>query len=83
MTLMKTEGISIIAAAPIASVIRAKPPPEGPPIAREILTGLGFEKGQVEEICEIIGHHHSPGKINTTNFKILYDAEWLVNLKDE
>ncbi len=56
---------------------------EGPPVARKILTGLGFEEGQVEEICEIIGHHHSPGKINTTNFKILYDADWLVNLKGE
>ncbi len=56
---------------------------EGPPIARRILTGLGFEQNQIEEICEIIAHHHSPGKINTRNFKILYDADWLVNLKDE
>ncbi len=56
---------------------------EGPPIARRILTGLGFEPDQIQEICEIIAHHHSPGKINTQNFKILYDADWLVNLKDE
>ncbi|MEE8414327.1 MAG: HD domain-containing protein [Dehalococcoidales bacterium] len=56
---------------------------EGPPIARRILTGLKFEPGQIGEICEIIGHHHSPGKINTGNFRILYDADWLVNLKDE
>ncbi len=56
---------------------------EGPPIARRILTGLGFAQNQIEEICEIIAHHHSPGKINTRNFKILYDADWLVNLKDE
>ncbi len=56
---------------------------EGPPIAREILTGLKFKKGQIDEICEIIAHHHSPGKINTQNFKILYDADWLVNIKDE
>ena len=56
---------------------------EGPPIAREILTALKFKPGQIDEICEIIGHHHSPGKINTQNFKILYDADWLVNLKDE
>ena len=48
---------------------------EGPPIARQILAGLGFEQSQVEEICEIIAHHHSPGKINTRNFKILYDAD--------
>jgi len=56
---------------------------EGPPIARRILTRLGFEPNQIEEICEIIAHHHSPGKINTQNFKILYDADWLVNLRDE
>ncbi len=56
---------------------------EGPPIARQILTRLGFEPEQTEEICQIIAHHHSPGKINTRNFKILYDADWLVNLRDE
>jgi len=54
---------------------------EGPPVARKILTGLGFDEEQVEEICEIIGNHHSPGKIDTTNFKILYDADWLVNMR--
>jgi HD superfamily phosphodiesterase len=56
---------------------------EGPPIARQILAGLGYKPDQIEEICEIIAHHHSPGKINTTNFKIVYDADWLVNLRDE
>ncbi len=56
---------------------------EGPPIARGILTKLGVEQSQIEEICEIIAHHHSPGVITTKNFKILYDADWLVNLKDE
>lgn len=56
---------------------------EGPPIARRILTGLGFERAQIEEICEIIAHHHSPGKVASKNFAILYDADWLVNLRDE
>ena len=56
---------------------------EGPPIARRILARLGFEQNQIKEICEIIAHHHSPGRINTRNFKILYDADWLVNLRDE
>lgn len=56
---------------------------EGPPIARGILDRLGFELGQIDEICDIIAHHHSPGKITTKNFAILYDADWLVNLKDE
>ena len=56
---------------------------EGPAIAREILINLGVKKENIDEICEIIAHHHSPGKINTQNFKVLYDADWLVNLKDE
>ncbi len=56
---------------------------EGPPIARRILERLGFEPNQTEEICQIIAHHHSPGKITTKNFGILYDADWLVNLRDE
>ncbi len=56
---------------------------EGPPIARQILKELGFEPNQIEEICEIIAHHHSPGKIVTKNFTVLYDADWLVNLRDE
>ena len=56
---------------------------EGPPIARRILATLGFKQDQIEEICDIIAHHHSPGKITTQNFKILYDADWLVNLRDD
>ena len=56
---------------------------EGPPIARRILTDLGFESAQIKEVCDIIAHHHSPGKVTTGNFGILYDADWLVNLGDE
>lgn len=56
---------------------------EGPAIARAILLKIGIKKENIDEICQIIAHHHSPGKINTQNFKVLYDADWLVNLKDE
>lgn len=56
---------------------------EGPPIARKILSRLGYEAEITDEVCEIIAHHHSPGKVNTQNFRILYDADWLVNLGDE
>lgn len=56
---------------------------EGPPIARRILIELGFTPNQIDAICEIIAHHHSPGEITTKDFKIVYDADWLVNLRDE
>jgi len=56
---------------------------EGPDIARKILLKISFKKEDIDEICEIIAHHHTPDKINTMNFRVLYDADWLVNLKDE
>jgi HD superfamily phosphodiesterase len=56
---------------------------EGPEIARSILLKTELDIEKIDEICQIIGHHHSPGKINTRNFMVLYDADWLVNLKDE
>lgn len=56
---------------------------EGPEIARKLLLKVGLKKEDIDEVCQIIAHHHSPDKIDTLNFKILYDADWLVNLKDE
>ena len=44
---------------------------------------LQIKKDVIDEVCQIIAHHHSPGKVNTLNFGVLYDADWLVNLKDE
>ncbi|MCM8796215.1 MAG: HD domain-containing protein, partial [Candidatus Omnitrophica bacterium] len=55
---------------------------EGTEVARKILLQVGLRKEDIEEICEIIAHHHSAGRINTLNFKILYDADCLVNLKE-
>jgi HD domain len=56
---------------------------EGPDAAKKILLKLGFKKEGIEEICRIVGHHHSPGKVQSRNFDIILDADWLVNLKDE
>ena len=33
---------------------------EGPPIARQILTKLGAREDLIEEVCDIVGHHHHP-----------------------
>lgn len=56
---------------------------EGPPVAREILAALGANEGLIEEVCDIIGHHHSPRKEETMNFKVLYDADLIVNLEEK
>ena len=53
---------------------------EGPPIARDILELHNIQESIIAEVCQIIAHHHTPGIIDTVNFHILYDADWLVNL---
>lgn len=56
---------------------------EGPPLARPILEGIGYPRDFVEEACSIIASHHSPGEVDTDNFRLVWDADWLVNLVDE
>ena len=56
---------------------------EGPSIAEEILERLGADADFIAEVCDIVGHHHSPRKEETANFKILFDADTIVNLRDD
>ena len=56
---------------------------EGPPIAKRIMEELGFESSTVEHVCRIVGSHHSGRDIDTLEFSILWDADWIVNFRDE
>lgn len=56
---------------------------EGPPIARQIMEKLGAKDTLIDEVCDIIGHHHHPRDTETLNFKILYDADLIANLEDQ
>ena len=56
---------------------------EGPPIAREILQKYEISPEAVEYICKIIANHHSAKNIDTIEFRIIWDADNLVNLQDE
>lgn len=56
---------------------------EGPPVARDILTRLEADPKLIDEVCDIIGHHHTPKKDEeSANFKVLYDADLIVNLEE-
>ena len=55
---------------------------EGPPIARDLLTRLAARGDLIEEVCDIIGHHHHPRPEETINFKVVYDADLIVNLEE-
>jgi HD superfamily phosphodiesterase len=56
---------------------------EGPPIARSIMIKLGAKEELIEEVCDIIGHHHHPRSEETINFKVLYDSDLITNLEEK
>ncbi len=53
---------------------------EGPAIAARILQSLGYDAQFIARVCFIVGHHHTPGKIDGRDFQIQWEADLLANL---
>jgi len=53
---------------------------EGPAVAKQLMEKLGAKQELMDEVCEIIGHHHHPKGDDSLNFKVLYDADMLTNM---
>jgi hypothetical protein len=56
---------------------------EGSPIARGLMENLGLDTELIDHVCRIVGSHHTGRGIDTLEFRILWDADWLVNIPDE
>jgi len=56
---------------------------EGPPIARAIMERLELDENVIDHVCRIIGSHHSGKEIDTPEFRIVWDADRLVNIPEE
>ncbi len=56
---------------------------EGPSIAKTILEKIGAKDSLIDEVCDIVGHHHHPRNEETINFKVLYDADMITNLEEK
>jgi len=56
---------------------------EGPAVARSILQKLGAQDELINEVCDIIGHHHHPRSEDTINFKVVYDSDLLENMEEK
>ena len=56
---------------------------EGPDIARSILIKLGAKEELIDEVCDIVGHHHHPKPDDTLDFKVVYDADLLENMDEK
>ena len=55
----------------------------GPAEARPMLEKLGFSVEDTERICFLVGHHHSYGKIDGPDFRILVEADMIVNAYED
>ncbi|MGW8312874.1 MAG: HD domain-containing protein [Desulfuromonadales bacterium] len=55
---------------------------EGPPIAREILGNLGADDPLIDLVAEIVGNHHTAAAVDSPEFRILWDADAMVNFAE-
>lgn len=56
---------------------------EGPPLAKEMLTRLGFPENVITRVCYLVGHHHTYQNIDGLDYQILVEADFLVNLYED
>jgi HD superfamily phosphodiesterase len=56
---------------------------EGPPVALEILTSLGFKQEVVVRVCYIISRHHTFTAIDSIDFQLIVEADFLVNSSED
>ncbi|HAX18211.1 MAG TPA: HD family phosphohydrolase [Actinobacteria bacterium] len=55
---------------------------EGPAIVKSMLEPLGFSKDIIDRVSFIVGSHHSYEKIDEADFRIVVEADFLVNLDE-
>lgn len=56
---------------------------EGPVVARPLLIECGATDEQIERICFLISHHHTYCNINSLDYQILVEADFLVNIYED
>jgi putative nucleotidyltransferase with HDIG domain len=55
----------------------------GAQIAKEILTRLGAGEELIREVIDIVARHHQPGDQENLHYKIVYDADVIVNMEEK
>lgn len=56
---------------------------EGPAPAREMLTALNFDEDVIDRVCFLIAHHHTYNQVDGVDYRILLEADALVNLFED
>lgn len=52
---------------------------EGPPQAMQMLSKLAFNQALIDQVCWLIGHHHTYNHVEKIEHQILLEADFLVN----
>lgn len=55
----------------------------GPEYAGEMLRSIGFHGNIIERVCYLVGHHHTYTDVDGIDYRILLEADFLVNLYEE
>ncbi len=56
---------------------------EGPPEAEKLLSALGVDRATVDRVCWLIAHHHTYRDITGSDYRILVEADFLVNIHED
>ena len=56
---------------------------EGPQPARRMLAALGFDSEVTERVAYLVGHHHTYQNMDGLDYRILLEADFLVNLYED
>ena len=52
----------------------------GPPVAEKMLPEIGFSPEVTERVCFLIAHHHTYEGVESIDWRILLEADYLVNM---
>lgn len=56
---------------------------EGPAEAEKLLSEIGYEEDFIDKVCFLIAHHHTYKGIDNAPYRILVEADFLVNIYEE
>ena len=56
---------------------------EGPPLAKELLSSLGCDPQVIQRVCYLVAHHHTYDAVDGMDYRILLEADFLVNIAEE
>lgn len=57
---------------------------EGPAYAREMLSGFSeITQEEIDRVCYLIGHHHTYTDVDGEDYRILLEADFLVNAYED